>query len=147
MNDYRPETGLNDFAKEIHKNAVQHGWWDVKRTLPEILMLCVSELAEALEEYRNNNPVYYTGCRLNLDCTISDIQGATCPERSLDDGAAGIPCPHSTGKPQGIVVELADCIIRFLDYCGRECIDIETAIREKFEYNKTRPYKHGGKLC
>lgn len=50
-------------------------------------------------------------------------------------------------KPEGVAVELADCVIRILDYCGRAGIDIEEAIRIKHEYNKTRPYRHGGKKC
>ena len=49
------------------------------------------------------------------------------------------------GKPEGIAVEMADCIIRILDWCGKENIDIDRIIREKHEYNKTRPYRHGGK--
>ncbi len=43
---------LNNLAAAVHENAVAHGWWEQERELPEILMLCVSELAEALEEYR-----------------------------------------------------------------------------------------------
>lgn len=35
-------------------------------------------------------------------------------------------------------VELADTIIRILDYCGAYHIDIDGAIEEKLEYNKTR---------
>lgn len=50
------------------------------------------------------------------------------------------------GKPEGIPSELADVIIRILDMCGRYGIDIGAAIAEKHEYNKTRPYKHGGKV-
>lgn len=50
------------------------------------------------------------------------------------------------GKPEGIPVELADVILRILDICGRYGIDIEAVIAEKHEYNKTRPYKHGGKV-
>ena len=53
---------------------------------------------------------------------------------------------HSVdGKPEGVPSELADCIIRILDYCGKEGIDIETVIRNKHEFNKTRPFRHGGK--
>ena len=50
-------------------------------------------------------------------------------------------------KPEGIAVEMADCIIRILDWIGREGIDIDAIIRMKHEYNTTRPYKHGGKVC
>ena len=49
-------------------------------------------------------------------------------------------------KPEGIPIELADVIIRILDYCGKEKIDIGQALNIKHEYNKTRPYKHGGKV-
>jgi NTP pyrophosphatase (non-canonical NTP hydrolase) len=43
-------------------------------------------------------------------------------------------------------VELADCVIRILDYCGCEDIDLEDCIIKKMEYNKNRPYKHGKKF-
>ena len=52
--------GFNRLAKEVHENAVAHGWWEEERGLPEVLMLCVSELAEALEEYRNGRPTLYS---------------------------------------------------------------------------------------
>lgn len=51
------------------------------------------------------------------------------------------------GKPEGIPIEIADCIIRLLDFCGDAGIDIESAIIEKHNYNKTREYLHGGKAC
>lgn len=101
--------------EEIHALAVEKGWYEEDRKLPEIIALCHSELSEALEEYRNRHglsEIYYNG-----------------------------------EKPEGIPVELADCIIRIFDFCGKEGIDIFQAIRIKHEYNKTRPYKHGGKAC
>jgi len=49
-------------------------------------------------------------------------------------------------KPEGIPAELADCIIRILDFCGQYGIDIGGAIDLKCAYNKTRPYKHGKKI-
>ena len=42
-------------------------------------------------------------------------------------------------------MELCDCIIRILDYLGKEGIDVEAVLEEKHAYNKTRPYRHGGK--
>ena len=47
------------------------------------------------------------------------------------------------GKPEGIPSELADIIIRVLDYCGKEKIDIQEAVMSKHEFNSTRPHKHG----
>lgn len=105
---------INELAKEVHENAVKHGWWEENRTFGDIISLCHAELSEALEEYRNGhkpNETYYNGA-----------------------------------KPEGIPTELADVIIRIMDYCGHEGIDLEEAIADKMVYNETRPYKHGGKV-
>lgn len=53
----------------------------------------------------------------------------------------------NTNKPTGIPIEFADLIIRVLDTCAAYEIDIDTAIALKHNYNKTRPYRHGYKLC
>ena len=47
------------------------------------------------------------------------------------------------GKPEGVPAELADIVIRCFDMADYYGIDLEDAIIEKFEFNKTRPYKHG----
>lgn len=49
------------------------------------------------------------------------------------------------GKPEGFKYELADIVIRVLDACEHYGINLEVAILEKMEFNKTRPYRHGGK--
>ena len=43
---------LNELAKEIHVNAVKHGWWDEERGFPEIVALCHSEWREAGRDRR-----------------------------------------------------------------------------------------------
>jgi NTP pyrophosphatase (non-canonical NTP hydrolase) len=102
---------LNEWAKKIHKNAVDHGWWDEDRSFGETVALCHSELSEALEAYRDGEPLEYQ-------------KGA---------------------KPEGIAVEMIDCMIRILDWCGHEDVDVEGILERKHEYNKTRPLRHGGK--
>lgn len=49
-------------------------------------------------------------------------------------------------KPEGIPAELADVVIRVFDMCEYYGIDLENMLKVKHEYNKTRPYKHGGKI-
>lgn len=49
------------------------------------------------------------------------------------------------GKPEGVPVEIADAIVRILDMCAGFGIPIVEALQIKKEYNKTRPYRHGGK--
>ena len=39
--------------------------------------------------------------------------------------------------------EMADAVIRILDFCGYYGYDIQGAVDAKMAYNKTRPYKHG----
>ena len=50
---------FNEWAKEIHANAVEHGWWYEPRSFAEIVALCHSELSEALEEDRQAKPIVY----------------------------------------------------------------------------------------
>lgn len=49
------------------------------------------------------------------------------------------------GKPEGEAVELADVVIRVMDYFEHMGWDLEEAIKLKTDYNDTRPFKHGGK--
>ena len=126
---------LTEFAKEVHQNAVEHGWWEEERPFSEIIALCHSELSEALEEYRNGKPKVYV---VRDTSTYPQIEQHYRCITNTD-----IFRPDE--KPEGIATELADCILRILDFCGKENIDIEKIIKIKHEYNKTRPYKHGGK--
>lgn len=126
---------LNEIKREIHKNAVAHGWWDKEKSFPEIIALIHSELSEALEEDRERRPhIYFVVERKQAD-------GKIIPEMRTDWGDGSF----DGQKPEGVGIELADAIIRILDYCEHAGIDIDAAIRMKHEYNKTRPYMHGGK--
>jgi NTP pyrophosphatase (non-canonical NTP hydrolase) len=134
------QISLNKLAGEIHQTAVSKGWWSEERGLPEVLMLCVSELAEALEAYRDGDKPCETIFVCKVDKSDLDTWG--------DNGRCNEDCwGCDFAKPEGIPSELADCIIRILDYCGHASIDIETAIRRKCAYNKGREYRHGGKVC
>lgn len=48
---------FGEFAKGVHQNAVDHGWYDAERGVSEIFALIHSEWSEALEEYRAERPM------------------------------------------------------------------------------------------
>jgi NTP pyrophosphatase (non-canonical NTP hydrolase) len=41
--------------------------------------------------------------------------------------------------------ELADAVIRILDFAGGLDLDLEGALEAKMRFNESRPYRHGGK--
>lgn len=121
---------LNELTKEIHENACAHGWWDEERSFGDIVALCHSELSEALEEYRNHRPMAY------------QIQSYGIVEGRVE---TDMKKWFLSTKPEGIATEMIDCIIRILDWCGKENIDVAGLLMKKHNYNKRRPFRHGGK--
>lgn len=117
---------LNAYAKEIHENAVKHGWWEKPREFGEIIALIHSELSEALEEYRKygeapENMVYYLCNR--QDCYF---YGAQCTGSKCIDG--------KRRKPGGIAVELIDAVIRILDYCRNANLPMNTVTKPTYKF-------------
>ena len=131
---------LNELANEAHQIAVEHGWWSPEPSFGDLVSLMHSELSEALEEYRAGRPMVWHGCMFpdpesQYECEMNE----GCKQNRET-------CKARDKKPEGIAVELADCIIRILDWAGKEGVDMESIIKEKMAYNRTRPYRHGGKL-
>lgn len=98
---------LNQLAQTVHAANIK--WWQdvdtklpIKRNKGELLMLIVSEVAEAMEGERK------------------DLMDDKLPHRKMAE------------------VELADTIIRVLDYAAAFGYDLEGAFHEKMEYNRTR---------
>lgn len=98
---------LNDLAERVHAANIK--WWQdpktgepIKRNKGELLMLIVSEIAEAMEGERKN------------------LMDDKLPHRKMAE------------------VELADALIRLLDYIGAYGYDLGGAYVEKMEYNAIR---------
>ena len=127
---------INEFAAEVHKNAVDHGWWEGERTFPEIVALIHSEVSEALEEYRDGKPLLYFPCNAGGVCCEED-GSAHCGSRPYDPENPNARCSAQSKKPEGIAAELADVIIRVLDYCAYAGIDIENVLEVKHECRTT----------
>lgn len=112
-----PELSINDIATQIGDWGRRKGWTFTEQDIPQKLMLVVTELAEAMEEFRKPefNPahVYFN----------QDAQGEM--------------------KPEGFGIELADAIIRLLHLAEHLQLDMNDLIAVKMTYNESRPYKHG----
>lgn len=95
------------------------------------LALIVTEASEAIEELRDGNAVtrvYYSH---------SNVSPFDESVRVNPDG--------TRRKPEGVPSELADVIIRVLDFANTWEINLGSAIVDKLLYNATREHRHGGK--
>ena len=135
-------TGLGALAAMIHDNAVSKGFWDTPRPLPESIALMHSELSEALEEHRDGRAdVYYQIDRITV-FPVTDGSGAEWTRDSTGTGGHGTWTGVTT-KPEGVAVELIDCLIRILDTLATLDVDIDKVVTDKMMYNAGRPRLHG----
>lgn len=62
----------------------------------------------------------------------------------LSEGLEAVREGNIHGK-DGLAEELADTVIRILDFCEHNDIDLEEEVLEKMSHNANREYRHGGK--
>lgn len=118
MSETRTKT-IAEMTAEVVENNKAHGWHDDPPSLPECMMMIVTEAAEAVEAWR----------RWGTD----DRTGA------LESWNSSLP------KPEGLGSEFADILIRLLDDAYLFGVDLAAEYERKMAYNRTRPFRHGGK--
>jgi NTP pyrophosphatase (non-canonical NTP hydrolase) len=113
---------IQDMTREVREVNTANGWHDHGRTFGDGIALIHSEVSEALEAYR-----------------AWGVEDATGPPMN-PGGTNGAP-----PKPEGVGSEFADILIRLLDECDRQGIDLSAEFTRKLAHNRTRGYHHGGK--
>lgn len=129
---------IKKLIKKSHEVAKEKGFWESERNVSEMLMLIVSELAEAQEALRKN---HYSD-KAMADELLGDIElHKTDDEFNIMNG------PWKAGFEKNVKStfedEIADVAIRLFDLCGGLGIDLEKHIDLKMMYNSMRGYKHG----
>lgn len=137
------ETNLNKLAESIHAANKAKGFWDEPRTNIECLALAAGECHEAIEADRKGR--YFAETKEDngdlLNSKITNSLKISLENNSDEYFALGFN--HQVKDT--MEDEIADAIIRLLDFCGARGIDIDWHIKNKLRYNATREHKHGKK--
>lgn len=126
---------LDLMSKEIHAHNKAKGFWDDEYNLLATLgnveqVTSVEEFDEVVKPMKKA----FTGQRIAL--MHSELSEALEADRKdLQD--------DKLPQYKGLDVELADCLIRILDFCGAHKIQIGEITQAKLDYNKIRAFKHG----
>ena len=107
---------LNNLAKQIHQNAKDKGFWDNPRNTGELFMLIISEAAEALEAHIKGKK--------------SDIEQY---KTATGDGMAFNQIAFRNFIKDTVEDELADVVIRILDYCAVQHIEADPETFDEIE--------------
>ena len=103
---------LNELRDACHNTAVSKGWWPADRDFGEMMMLVVTEIAEAMEESRR------PGFDPKLVWMDNSFAAHPFDPRILPY------LPGNGRKPEGFGIELADAFIRVVDTAGRQKVDL-----------------------
>ena len=125
---------LEAVADDIHKTAVEHGWWDDLARMQQQIGNAVAPLDE-IAKSRHQAELAYQLSKMMLIC--SEVSEAV--EGLRDHNKADDKLPQY----KMVEVEMADVLIRVFDLCKKFDWNVIDAMLDKMEYNKSRPYKHG----
>jgi NTP pyrophosphatase (non-canonical NTP hydrolase) len=133
---------MKNLISQAHEMAKSKGFWEgEERNKSELLMLIVSELAEALEALRKD---HYADQDV-VESLSHDLELDRTDEEFLLK-AINWKTSFEQGVKSSFEDELADVAIRLFDLCGGLGVDLEKHIEMKMKYNSMRGYKHGKKF-
>jgi hypothetical protein len=120
-----------DMQQEVVAFLKDKGWHEDGRSVGDEMALLHSEVSEALEEFREG--------RMTTVFLKQTGMGPRYYDQQQGDEEMTIM------KPVGFASELADILIRLLDDADRHGVDLVEEFRIKMAYNRTRPFRHGGR--
>lgn len=154
------QRSFSELQRTAHEVAKSKGWYD-----PEPRPECVfanlhSEASEAWEEYRKGAAVtteladfvirvadYTQHCGLELavpECVASDVSDLI---NSLHEQTEKARWHFARGNMPQFAQSLGVAVGYCFAFARNAGVDLWDTITLKQEYNKTRPYRHGGKVA
>lgn len=138
---------MKSWQRMIRAWAIEKEWRgpkaETQRTTGDDMALIVSEVSEALEAYRlHADPLKYWET-YSIEVEHVRIKNLTAEQVEAITGSTPEELDLA-GKPEGVGPELADTIIRILDYAEHVGLNMDMEVRRKMEHNAGREVRHGG---
>lgn len=117
---------LDLMAKEVYQNNVAKGFWEDEERTINIIDAEGFDFTAAKKAFNAQRiALMHSELSEALEADRKDLMDDKLPQY------------------KGLYVELADTLIRILDFCGRHGVPLGEIVQAKLEYNKTRAFKHG----
>lgn len=119
--------------------SIERSYWTAR------LSLLTTEVAEGIEELRKGrrvNETYYVSGNVEYERTGN---GEYISSNRVFNDQVAYDFDGKPPKPEGVPSEVADVVIRALDYADEAKFDLAEIIDIKLAYNATRAHMHGKK--